>query len=125
MNMKYLHIIMILICALLTFQGCSDDLLQSADFSVFLDENNTYRAGDEVVFYFENAPDWVTFFSGEEGRIYPQGKGICIKSITEDLKKYSYKFETPGTYNVVFLGGNTNYKGNKVKEKNLNIIIKE
>lgn len=125
MNMKYLHIVIIFACTLLAFHACSDDLLQSVDFIVLLDENNTYKAGDEVVFYFENAPDWVTFFSGEEGRIYPGGKGTCIKSITEDLKKYSYKFEIPGTYNVVFLGGNTNYKGNKVKEKELNIVINE
>lgn len=60
--MKKIYIIGMLACFLLALNGCEDELLKKVDFAVYLDEKNTFKVGDEVIFYFENTPDWVTFF---------------------------------------------------------------
>lgn len=107
---KYICTILLLVSGLL-FTSCGDnEILKSVDFSVST-EKTTYSAGESVTFEIANAPNWLTFYSGEDGKKYPDTYGIGIKGITEDLSVYSYIYDQPGTYEVVFLGGNTNYKG--------------
>lgn len=87
-----------------------EDILKEVAFTVAT-EKTTYTVGEEVIFTFDNAPDWVTFYSGEENKTYPDAYGVAIKSIANELLSYTYKFAAPGTYNIVFVGGNTNYEG--------------
>ena len=118
--MKNLYTILFLV-PLFFFASC-EDILKEVDFSVTT-EKTTYATGEEIVFHFVNAPDWVTFYSGEEGKTYPDSYGASIKSITNELFTYTYSYGTPGTYQVVFEGGNTNYEGSKEKRVTLTLTI--
>lgn len=97
------------ILSLFMLTSC-EDILKEVAFTVAT-EKTTYTAGEEIIFTFDNAPDWVTFYSGEENKTYPDAHGVAIKSITNELSSYSYKYTAPGIYNIVFVGGNTNYEG--------------
>lgn len=120
--MRYLYVILFVASAFM-FQSCGDsDLLKSADFSVST-EKTSYNKGESVVFIIDNAPNWLTFYSGEEGRIYPDSNGVGIKGITESLTEYSYTFQSEGTYEVVFLGGNTNYKGSDEQTVKITVSV--
>lgn len=52
-------------------------------------------------------------------------KGASIKNIATALNSYSYKFENAGTYEVTFVAGNTNYKGDKEVVKTVTIVVEE
>ena len=41
-----------------------------------------------------------------------------------ELFTYSYSYSNPGTYKVVFVGGNTNYQGSKEQTVTLTLTIK-
>lgn len=118
--MKLKHIFAIL----LMFIGLSscDKALEDVDFNVALSESNTYAAGSDVVFKISGTPNWVTFYSGKTGAVYPAG-GVAIKNISNSLTTYSFKYADPGTYVVTFLAGNTNYEGEKTVVKELTITI--
>lgn len=58
-----------LLAATLLFSAC-DDLLEDVKFNVSLDSANTYVAGEPVTFHFEGNPNFITFFSGEDGNRY-------------------------------------------------------
>lgn len=119
---KYIYTILLFVSGLL-FTSCGDDeILKSVNFSVST-EKTTYSAGESVLFEVVDAPDWLTFYSGEEGKKYPGTYGTGIKGITEDLSVYSYIYEQPGTYEVVFLGGNTNYKGSNEQTVKISLTI--
>jgi hypothetical protein len=119
--MKHLYTILILIP--LFFVASCDDVLKEVDFSVTT-EKTSYTVGEEVVFNIVNAPDWVTFYSGEEGKSYPDSYGASIKNMRNELFTYSYSYSNPGTYKVVFVGGNTNYQGSKEQTVTLTLTIK-
>ncbi|RNC66398.1 DUF5017 domain-containing protein [Proteiniphilum sp. X52] len=104
------------------FLSSCEDILKDVDFTV-TPNKTSYTAGEEVVFRFADAPDWVTFYSGEEGRTYPDSYGTSIKSITKELLTYAYIYDSPGSYQVVFVGGNTNYKGNKEQVITMTITV--
>lgn len=50
--------------------------------------------------------------------------GENIKDINRRVSSYPYTFETPGTYTVTFLAGNSNVEGPKVITKELTIEVK-
>ncbi|MGM9747501.1 MAG: DUF5017 domain-containing protein [Candidatus Cryptobacteroides sp.] len=56
--------------ALLVMVSCQHDIVRSSDFTVTLDESNTYYAGDPVRFNFTGEVDNVIFYSGETGHQY-------------------------------------------------------
>lgn len=108
-TMKYVVSFSLFLGALLLFSACEDEFTKKADFSVAV-EKTTFDIGETITFKITNAPDWVTFFSGEKGKTYPESNGIGIKGITNELLEYTYTYVKPGTYKVVFFGGNTNHK---------------
>lgn len=61
---KISYILLLFICA-----SCSD-LLEDIDFDVTLNSSNTYKVGDPVQFDFVGNPDYISFYSGEEGYNY-------------------------------------------------------
>ena len=50
--------------------GCEHNLTTDTDFSVTVDESNSYRAGEPVRFNFEGEVDNIVFYSGEQGHEY-------------------------------------------------------
>ena len=118
MKLKY---IFTLILVFIGFTAC-DNVLEDVDFNVTLNESNMYTAGSDVVFNLTGSPNWVTFYSGEDKKGYPEG-GVAIKNITNSLSTYSYKFAKPGTYVVVFMAGNENYQGEKSVKREVTVTI--
>lgn len=49
--------------------------------------------------------------------------GIQVKNMTNILQSFEYVFEKPGTYNVVFLGTNSNFQGSTYQTKELTVNI--
>lgn len=119
--MKNLLYTILLGIPLLFFSSC-EDMLKEVDFTVTT-EKTSYQVGEEITFSLSGAPDWVTFYSGEENKEYPESYGVSIKTITNDLTAYTYSYNSPGTYNVVFLGGNTNYQGSKEQVITITITV--
>ncbi|MDD2327365.1 MAG: DUF5017 domain-containing protein [bacterium] len=118
--MKKISTILFII-SLFLLSSC-EDILKEVKFTVAT-EKTTYATGEEILFTFDNAPDWVTFYSGEENKAYPDAYGIAIKSITNELFSYTYSYTVPGTYNITFVGGNTNYKGEKEQVVNITLTV--
>ncbi|MGM9791112.1 MAG: DUF5017 domain-containing protein [Candidatus Cryptobacteroides sp.] len=56
--------------ALLMAASCQHDIVRPAEFTVSLDESNTYLAGDPVRFNFTGEVDNIIFYSGETGHQY-------------------------------------------------------
>lgn len=68
--MKKTKSLLFFAAAVLLAASCKQELLFDASCQVTLDESNTYRAGEPVIFNFEGNADAVTFFSGENGHQY-------------------------------------------------------
>lgn len=120
--MKRILYASLLLIAMFHFLSCENELTVGPDFSVQT-LKTTYDAGEEVTFLFDNAADWMVFYSGEESRKYPDDRPVGIKSITNSLKTFSYVYNSPGTYECVFVGGVTNYKTDKKQVYKIAIII--
>lgn len=121
--MKHIYMLFFVISAFV-LQSCGDsEILKSVDFSVKT-EKATYEKGESVVFIIENAPNWLTFYSGEENKQYPDSNGAGIKGVTDNMTQYQYTYDSDGTYDVVFVGGNTNYKGSKEQTVKLTVSVK-
>ena len=50
-------------------------------------------------------------------------RGVPIKNMTAQLRSYSYVFEKPGTYQVTFLGTNSNFQGEARQLRSFTINI--
>lgn len=118
MKLKYIFVLMMMFIGL---TAC-DDVLEDVHFNVTLDGSNVYTAGSDITFNIEGNPNWITFYSGEEGFVYPSG-GVASKNISNALPTYTYKFTKPGTYVVTFVAGNTNYEGEKTVVKEVTFTI--
>ena len=99
---NFLYISLFLVASFL-FYGCEDELSVGPDFSVTT-EKTTYAVGEEIVFTIVNAPDWVTVYTGVEGRTYPDSYGQGVKAISNSMKTFSYTYAASGTYEFVFVG---------------------
>ena len=118
---NFLYISLFVFASFLLF-GCENELTVGPDFSVTT-EKTTYAVGEEITFTIENAPDWVTVYTGVEGRTYPDSHGQAVKSITTELKTLSYAYDSSGTYEFVFVGGVTNYKTDKNQVRKLTLTV--
>lgn len=111
--MKHFIYTFLLVIPFLLFSSC-EDILEDVDFKVTT-EKTTFEIGEEVVFSFNDTPNWVTFYSGEEGKTHPDSYGESIKSMINELFTFSYTYNEPGSYKVVFEGGNTIYQGSNTQ----------
>ena len=50
-------------------------------------------------------------------------KGTALKDMTSRLSQYAYTFDKPGTYDVVFVAGNSNYKGENEVVRTVTITV--
>ncbi len=120
-QMKHFIYTILLVVPFFLFSSC-DDILEEVDFKVTT-EKTSFEVGEEVVFSFSDTPNWVTFYSGEEGKTYPESYGTSVKSMINELLTYTYTYNEPGSYKVVFEGGNTNYQGSNKKVVTLTIQV--
>ncbi len=116
---------LILAALVLIASACSQqNVFFENETQISLDPSNSYLAGDEVVFNFTNAADYIVFYSGEEGSEYAQdGTGNSIKNCQNYAYTYSYAYETPGTYTATFVTTNANYQGSDRKIIEMTITI--
>lgn len=63
---KYILILILAVAA----SACEQQILQEADYKVYLDEENTYKVGEPVVFDIASPSDVMVFYSGETGSQY-------------------------------------------------------
>ena len=64
------YIIITLLSIIVFIAGCVEDLLvESPDFQIAMD-SAVVKAGEEVIFLIEGNPDFMTFYSGEDGHRY-------------------------------------------------------
>src|SRR5690606_9061463 len=68
------------------------------DVDVTLDKT-TIIEGESITFNIEGRGDFLTFYSGEEGRSYPADADGGIKH-TGRIDYYTYAFKDAGTYNI-------------------------
>ena len=77
---------------LLSLAGCTQqNIYTEVDYNVTLDPSNTYYAGDPVVFNISGNPDYVIFYSGEDGHRYEyrnryEAPSEDVRSMTLDLQ---------------------------------------
>ncbi len=58
------------VAALLALSSCKQDVVYEIDYTVSLDKENSYKAGDPVKFNFAGSVDNIVFYSGETGHQY-------------------------------------------------------
>lgn len=82
--MKMKNIIFIIL-TIFVFSSC-DKMLDDVAFNVELSENNVYKVGENIRFDITGNPDYITFYSGEQGYSYDN---IQRRIATDDgLKVY-------------------------------------
>lgn len=80
--------------------SCNDlDVDDSVDFNVSLASDNTYEAGDPVVFNFDGNPDYITWWSGEEGHKYANRERTELP--LEEIESVTLSFEAQARYGKV------------------------
>ena len=80
--------------------SCNDlDVDDSVDFKVSLASDNTYEVGEPVVFNFEGNPDYITWWSGEEGHKYANRERTELP--LEEIESVTLSFEAQARYGKV------------------------
>ena len=80
--------------------SCNDlDVDDSVDFNVSLASDNTYEAGDPVVFNFDGNPDYITCWSGEEGHKFANRERTELP--LEEIESVTLNFEAQARYGKV------------------------
>lgn len=107
--------------------------IEDVDFNVFPDPSNVYETGNSIQFNISGNPDYITFYSGEDGCRYDyagmvddEGNanyGISVKSINSRETKFTYTYSTPGKYEAVFVGKNSSFGEEKSEVITLQIEI--
>lgn len=67
--------------------------------------------------------DWI-ITSGVNLRAITPDVGTPVRDLTTRLSSYSYVFKTPGTYNVTFVGSNSNVYGQRQEVRKIQLTIK-
>ena len=89
---------------LAAFYGCQHDIARDVDYNITLSAENSYLAGEPVVFNITGEVDNLLFYSGEVGADYEcrERTEVSISSVT-DIKlyaKYQARYSTPGNLEV-------------------------
>ena len=80
--------------------SCNDlDVDDSVDFNVSLASDNTYEAGEPVVFNIDGNPDYITWWSGEEGHVYANRERTELP--LEEIESVTLSFEAQARYGNV------------------------
>lgn len=123
-----------IIATLLCMVSCSE-VLEDISFDAKPSGKNIYEVGNEIAFNFDGNPDYITFYSGEEGRMYEYAGqindegvanyGVSVKSMNVRLNTFSYVYKTAGEYNAVFVARNVTFEGKNERVVQMKIKIDE
>lgn len=123
-----------IIATLLCMVSCSE-VLEDISFDAKPSGKNIYEVGNEITFNFDGNPDYITFYSGEEGRMYEYAGqindegvanyGVSVKSMNVRLNTFSYVYKTAGEYNAVFVARNVTFEGKNERVVQMKIKIDE
>ena len=76
--------------------SCTQEVVYEIDYTVSLDKDNTYRAGDPVKFNFNGSVDNIVFYSGETGHQYQYRNRYEVDK--ESVKAATLKMEYQARY---------------------------
>ncbi|MEG1585870.1 MAG: DUF5017 domain-containing protein [Bacteroidales bacterium] len=93
--MKTKYILPVLMLGI--FASCND-LLDDVDFEVTPAAGNVYKVGEPVTFNLTGNPDYITFFSGEEGSNYKNR--FRTEIAMEDIQSAEFSFAAKRQYGV-------------------------
>lgn len=79
------------------FSSCNS-ILEDVDFNVTPAVENVYKVGEPVTFNFNGNPDYITFFSGEEGHNYKNR--FRTEIAMEDIASAEFSFGVKRQYGV-------------------------
>lgn len=84
--------IIFLIAGILMMASCKHDVIYEVDYTVTLDSQNTYYAGEPVRFNFDGDVDNLLFYSGETGSqyIYKDRREVSVDEIEKATLKIDY-----------------------------------
>jgi hypothetical protein len=132
LKMKKIFLFPVLFLLLL---ACNKKEVLAPDFNVTIAQGKTtFKVGEQIDFTFSGNPNYITFYSGEAGRIYEfrdritagarTDTGVPIQNMTTRLLTYPYTYTAEGTYKVTFAVSNTSVYGsiNDIKEIELSIV---
>lgn len=118
----------------LLLSACNKKEVVAPNFNVAIAQGKTtFKVGEQIDFTFSGNPNYITFYSGETGRMYEfrdritagarTDIGVPIQNMTTQLLSYPYSYTQEGTYKVTFVVSNTSVYGSisDVKEIVLSI----
>lgn len=127
--------ILLLYVFLMTLFACNKKEVQPPNFNVSIDQGKTtFKVDEQINFNFAGNPNYITFYSGEDGRMYEfrdritsgarSDIGVPLQNMTTQLLTYPYSYAKAGTYRATFVVSNTNVYGSisDVKEIVLTIV---
>ncbi len=99
--MKKIYALVILAVAA---AACTQDVVYEIDYTVSLDKENTYKAGEPVKFNFSGSVDNIVFYSGETGHQYQyrnryEVDGTAVKNAALDME-YQARYGDAGALEV-------------------------
>jgi hypothetical protein len=74
--------LMILGAGLMLLQACKSNEVVSPDFDVTT-AKKTYKIGDTVLFQFAGNPNYLSFYSGEPGKVYENAARVSAKGVSK------------------------------------------
>ena len=119
--MKYIYIIFF---ALIAFTSC-DNLLEDVKFDVALSPDNVYKVGENIRFDFTGNPNYISFYSGEQGFNYDNiQRSVANDEGLKILLSFVAKVESRpanGSLKVLFSNTFSGINGTNFEEDSLGI----
>ena len=107
--------LIIILTAIFALCSCEHDIARKMDFNIILNPENTYYTGEPVKFDFKGEIDNLILYVGETPHY--------IKTVEEKLSGYEYTWDKSGTYEVTFIGSNSNYQSHEDFIKKITVTI--
>ena len=118
----------------LLLSACNKKEVVAPDFDVAIAQGKTtFKVGEQIDFTFSGKPDYITFYSGEAGKMYEfrdritagarTDIGVPLQNMTTQLLTYPYSYATEGTYTVTFVVSNTSVYGSIADVKQIVLSI--
>ena len=107
---------------LLILSACNKKEVLTPNFNISIDQGKTtFKVDEQITFNFSGNPNYITFYSGEDGRMYEFRErvtagartdiGVPLQNMTTQLLTYPYSYTKAGTYKATFVVSNINIYG--------------
>lgn len=118
----------------LLLSACNKKEVVAPDFNVAVAQGKTtFKVDEQIDFTFSGNPNYITFYSGEAGKMYEfrdritagarTDIGVPIQNMTTQLLTYPYSYKEEGTYTVTFVVSNTSVYGSITDVKQIVLSI--